>query len=83
MMVKASQLYTSGWCDDDQSDGTIEPSPYNMGFQQRSRMFREEFDPNKPYRAEGSTFVSNFRHVLSGITKPLPPSNSYLIILKN
>jgi len=77
--VKFTQLNPSGWMDDFPNDetGSIEPENGNLGFLERSKWFRKNFNETLGYRPEGATFVSKFKHALSGCFKPLPYSRFY------
>jgi len=72
--AKFCQLLPSGWQDDQESDGKIEPDDGNTGFIERNKWFRTNYDENQEYRPGGATFLGVFKHTLSGCYKPMPPS---------
>ena len=60
--MKLSQLKSEGWYDD--TSHHMDSSVDNLGLLERSNIFRVDFSSEKPYRANGATFMGRIMHDL-------------------
>ena len=81
--VKACQLSTQGWFSD---LGThMGAGDLNIGWTERSNLFRKNFDPRGAFKANGTTLFGRLMHDLVSCETGLPPNTKvkYLFLPLN
>lgn len=73
--VQTNQLSQQGWYGD--TSGHMDGENGNLGFLQRSAIFRKDFEANGVYRKSGATFFTRLHHELVACTTGLPPGTKF------